>query len=158
MKTYREFLAEAQFKQDNPGGSWLRHKQENADTDYHRRKGLNGATTGYFNKNLHLPVSHLNHLPGAMGEHEFRDHGPKQDQLSKQIGHPSKFDSKNHPIMIGVNHRGEAHVMEGNHRLAYAKRHGISHIHAEVKYYNGGETHPGPHSPQSLLKLHKSDS
>jgi hypothetical protein len=157
MKSLAQFIIEASFRRDNPGGDWLKYKQEDAEEYYSRRKGLHGGTTGYFTKTLHLPVSHLSSLEGANGEHEFRHSGPKQEMVANQIGHPSNFNSKDHPIMVGINHKGVPYVMEGNHRLAYAKKHGISHIHAEVKYYNGGEDHEGPYSPKSLLKLHKAD-
>ena len=156
MKSFKAFiLEEIKYHQDNPGGSWEERKQNIANDHYAERKGLHGATTGYFNKNLRLPVNDIKHLPGAMGEHKFRDSGKKQDRISSQIGHPKNFNSKEHPIMIGVNHRGEAHVMEGNHRLAYAAKHKISHIYSEVKYYNGGERINGPHSPKKMLSLHK---
>jgi hypothetical protein len=165
MKTFKRFIVEnkddgPKFKRDNPGGDWLKHKQEDADADT-RRHGLRGATTGWFDKNLHLPVSSLKDLPGAMGEHKFRNDATssKSEQLTKDVGHPKNFQKNgDHPIMIGVNHRGEAHVMEGNHRLAYAKRHKISHIHTELKYYNGGEdVKDGTLPPHDALKLHHSN-
>jgi hypothetical protein len=164
IRRFADILKESsespKFRRDNPGGDWLKYKQEAADADMRKgRSGHRGATTGYFNKNLHLPVSKLHKLRGAMGEHKFRHEGPKAERLAKEIGHPKNFNSKDHPIMIGVNHHGEPHVMEGNHRLAYAHKHGISHIHAEVKYYNGGEDHPhlGDFHPHELLKHHKDD-
>jgi hypothetical protein len=72
------------------------------------------------------------------------------DNLEKEIGHPDNFNSEANPISIGINHRGEPHVMEGNHRLAYALKHKIPHIHAEVRYYNGGEEASGPMHPSKL--------
>jgi hypothetical protein len=157
MKTFIQFIEEAKFRRDNPGGSWLEYKQKNAEEHYDKKKGLHGGTTGWFTHNLNLPVSHLSSVEGLMGEHKFRDSGPKQDRLSAEIGNPSNFNSKDHPIMVGINHRGVPFVMEGNHRLAYAKKHGITHIHAEVKYYNGGEDREGAYSPKSLSQLHKED-
>jgi hypothetical protein len=164
MKTFKRFIVEnkddaPKFRTDNPGGDWLKHKQADADKDT-LRHGLRGGTTGYFSKNLRLPVAVLHHLPGAMGEEKFRDDPkkPKAANVEKQIGHPSKFDSEKHPIMVGVNHKGHAYVMEGNHRLAYAKRHKISHIHTELKYYNGGEdVKDGTLPPHDALKLHHSN-
>jgi hypothetical protein len=157
MKSLAQFMIESSFRRDNPGGDWLEYRREEAEEHYAKRKGLHGGTTGYFTKTLHLPVSHLSSLEGVMGEHKFRDSGPKQERVANEIGHPSNFNTKDYPIMVGINHKGVPYVMEGNHRLAYAKKHGISHIHAEVKYYNGGEDHEGPYSPKSLLKLHKAD-
>ena len=158
MKSFKLFLESVPtFRRDNPGGDWLKHKQEDAEASMDRTRGITGATTGYFNNTLWLPVSHLSSLRGARGEEAYRDSGPKQDRLSQQIGHPSNFNTKDNPIMVGINHNGEGVIPEGNHRLAYAKKHGISHIHAEVRYYNGGEDHEGPYSPKSMLALHKEE-
>lgn len=151
------------FKVDNPGGDWLKYKQEDAEermrkyghSDTHLGKGMTGSITGYYNKPVHIPVKHIQNLPGATGEEKFRDTGTKQKSLEKEVGHPDNFDTKKHPIFIGVNHLGHGYVMEGNHRLAYAKKHGISHIHAEVRYYNGGEDAEGPLHPDKLKQLHK---
>lgn len=156
MKSFSQFMEQSiPFRRDNPGGDWLKSKQKWANEDYRKYKGLNGSVTGYFTQLLHLPTDYLNSLPGARGEDEFRHRGPKQDMVSREIGHPSNFNSKDNPIMLGINHRGEAFVIEGNHRTAYARRNGIPHVHAEVRYYNGGEDVEGLHSPRSLFAMHK---
>lgn len=161
MGRFLRFLIEEEvkFHRDNPGGEWLKHKHEDAETHYKKKKGLHGGTTGWFSPYPHLPVSHLKKIPGANDEHYTREskHSQKSQHVEKQIGHPSKFDTKKYPIMVGVNHRGEAHVMEGNHRLGYAVRHGISHVHTEFKYYNGGEDVHGSHHPSIIKKLHKAE-
>ena len=67
----------------------------------------------------------------------------------------SGFSTKDHPIFIGVNHRGKPHVVEGNHRLAHAIKHGHEKIHAEVRYYNGGEDVKGQgFHPDQVLHMH----
>lgn len=169
MLSFKKFLEEdtkpLHFTQDNPGGEWLEHKKEDArnymrkyhNQESHLGKGITGSITGYYNKPVHIPVKHIQDLPGARGEEDYRDSGKKQEDLEKEIGHPSKFDTKNHPIFIGVNHLGHGYVMEGNHRLAYAKKHGISHIHAEVRYYNGGEEADKQMHPDTIQKLHKEE-
>lgn len=152
------------FRQDNPGGDWLASKQRWAEEDMAKRggkgyvgKGITGATTGYFNKPVNLPVSHLINLPGAEGEEAFRGNSDNQkmDHLKNEIGHPDNFDSEKHPIFIAVNHKGDSCVMEGNHRLTYAHQNGIKHIHTEVRYYNGGEDVNGHMHPAVLQALHK---
>lgn len=161
MKKLREILREERdkdFRTDNPGKEWLARKKASADEDYSKSKGLRGAVTGYYKGNIKMKTDDLHKLPGANGEHNFRDSGPKQDSVSNMVGHPSKFNTKEYPLMVGVNHRGEAHVMEGNHRLAYAKKHGIPHVHTEFKYYNGGEEVDGPHHPSKVAKMRVHDS
>ena len=140
-----------EFNRDNPGGDWLKNKQEDAEKTYERRRGITGAVTGYFDRKVKLPTSSLSGLRGARGEESYRTDSAKMSDLEKEIGHPSKFDSEKHPVSIGINHRGEAHVVEGNHRIAYAAKHGIPHVHAEVRYYNGGEVHNNhPLSPSNV--------
>lgn len=153
MLSFKKFIlneknSSLEFTQDNPGGEWLKNKQKRAEENPSLR-GIVGSTTGYFNHKAKIPTDKLDYLPGARGEHEFRDNSEKLKNLEKEIGHPSNFNSKKYPIMVGVNHNGNAHVMEGNHRLAYAKKYGISPIHTEVKYYNGGEEYKPKH-PDTL--------
>lgn len=144
------------FRRDNPGGEWLKRRQAEAEEHMHKMKGLHGGTTGWFPENLKLPVRHLKYLPGARDEQYHRNHfdSAKHQALSRAV-EKHGFNTKDHPIMIGVNHRGEAHVMEGNHRLAHAVRHGHEHIHAEVKYYNGGEDVDGDFHPKKVADMHR---
>lgn len=154
-----------EFHTDNPGGEWLQYKQQSArewmqkhgDSDTSLGKGFSGAVTGYFNKPLNLPVQHLSKLPGAMGEEQYRGSttNQKMKNLESEIGSPDNFDSKKYPIFVAVNHMGHAYVMEGNHRLEYARKNGISHIHTEVRYFNGGETADKLMHPSTITKLHK---
>lgn len=153
-------MTELRFRRDNPGGDWLHHTRERAKKNMDHHHGITGSVTGYFNKNLHLPVEHIKHLPGARGEEKHRHDfsNPKHERLAKDIKDSGGFNSKEHPIMIGVNHEGHGWVQEGNHRLAHAIKHGHSHIHAEVKYFNGGEDHAKGHlHPETLMKHHKED-
>jgi hypothetical protein len=161
---YDESVEPLKFTVDNPGGDWLDYKQQQArefiakhrDDNSSLGKGFSGAVTGYYNKPLNLPVRHLTNLPGAMGEEEYRSdtNNPKMHSLEKEIGDPKNFDSKAHPIFIAVNHMGHSYVIEGNHRLEYARKHGISHIHAEVRYFNGGEAVNKQMHPDKLKQLH----
>ena len=155
MKTFLEYITENDdLRYDNPGGDWLKGKQTDAEASYSRYKGITGSTTAYTrNRTVKLKVDAIKHLPGARGEEAWRDHSSKMDDLEKEVGHPSNFNSEQNPIMLAVNHRGEAFVQEGNHRLAYAAKHKIPHIHAEVRYYNGGEEADGPMHPSKLAGM-----
>lgn len=165
FQRYKSLISEsATFHQDNPGGEWEKRKQEYAEEDMtdhagkdgNLAKGFSGSVTGYFSKPLELPVEHLKNLPGIYSEHKFREDasGQKAKNLESDIGTPTNFDTKSHPIFITVNHRGEPYVSEGNHRLGYAVRHGIKKIHAEVRYFNGGENVKNNFHPDKLLELH----
>lgn len=169
MKSFKEFIFEnnkVQFQSDNPGGEWLKKKKQIADNQMERYKndkesptgrGIGGPITGYFTHHLKIPVKHLKHINGAMGEENHRNdfNNPKHIKLSKLIN-DNGFDTKKHPIQIGVNHKGDAYIVNGNHRLAHAIKNNHSHIHAEVKYYNGGEEIENKNfHPNNLLKHHK---
>jgi hypothetical protein len=144
----------ADFRRDNPGGDWLKRKQEQAGEHFRGHK-LSGAITGYFKHTLHLPVKHLTHIPGANGEHKYRDDhtSHKHQELAKSVKEKG-FNTEHDAILIGVNHHGEPHVLEGNHRLAHAAKHGIEKIHAEVRYWNGGEDAKGNFTPKHVASLH----
>jgi hypothetical protein len=155
MKSFRAFITETvKFHVDNPGGRWLQNKQEDAESRYrdHGHK-VSGPITGYFADKIKLKTEHLTELPGSKGEHSYRGHSFKMHELEREIGHPSKFNSEKNPILIGVNHRGEPHILEGNHRVAYAAKHGIPHVHAEVKYYAGGEGVNSKWHPSKVEKM-----
>ena len=167
MLSFKQFFkeeSELKFRRDNPGGGWLERakdraeeRMKNSSRETASSRGITGSTTGYFNKNLRLPTSYLRRLPGAMGEERYRAAGSKLKRLEDEVGHPDNFNSKDHPILIGVNQEGQAHIVEGNHRVAYADKHGISHVHAEVKYFNGGEEVEGNHHPDKMIKRHEEE-
>lgn len=169
MKSFKQFIKEdkdPKFRTDNPGGEWLANKKKRAEEGMKNHKldrqsidgkGLQGSTTGYFTHHLKLPVHELKHVPGAMGEEEHRDNfnSHKHKELTKSV-EKHGFDTSKHPILIGINHHGKPHVLEGNHRLAHAIKHGHEHIHAHVQYYNGGEEVKGQgFHPAQLLHHHR---
>lgn len=165
MLSFKNFLkeeTELKLRVDNPGGRWLQGKQDaaeermkNGPSETASSRGITGSTTGYFNKRIPLPTSYLNSLPGAMGEENFRGFSSKLKRLEDEVGHPDNFKSEDHPILVGVNHKGHAHIVEGNHRVAYANKHGIKSVHAEVKYFNGGEEVKGFHHPDKIIERSK---
>lgn len=136
-----------EFRRDNPGGRWLAGHRERAEKSGRK---ISGPVTGYHSSPVRISTNRLHRVPGAEGEHRYRDNSRKLQELEKTIGHPSKFDSQKHPVVVGVNHRGEGYVIEGNHRIAYARKHKIPHVHAEVRYYAGGEEVKGPYHPSKF--------
>ena len=149
------------FEQDYiPSEEWLKDKQEEAERAISTGrkdtygKGVMTSQTARFNL-INLPVSHLYTLPGANQEQQRRENTTtgKNIRLEAEIGTPSNFDTKKHPIHVLVNHKGEAYISEGNHRLAYAKRHGIGNVFAKIDYVAGGERANGPMSPDKVRSL-----
>lgn len=135
------------LRTDNPGGNWLEHErrraQENVDKGYTK---VSGALTGYLKKPIELDPRKLEVIPGARDE--VRVPGELQyDALRPKI---EAEGFQNHPILVGINHRGEPYIIEGNTRTAVARDLGIDRIPAEVRYYAGGEGVEGPMMPSLL--------
>lgn len=155
---FDEQIAEsARFRQDNPGGAWLKDKIDHAREIMMKSSGPSyssnlgsGSITGYFTDVLRLDPKSLQDIPGATGEERYRMRGERLDWLRDSIEqhgyHPS-------PILIMVNHLGEPYVVEGNHRLAEAILSDRPYIEADIRYINGGEDVPGPLHPSKIDEL-----
>lgn len=133
---------------DNPGGEWLEHERRRADERV--RSGgtkVSGAVTGYLKKPIELDPRKLEVIPGARNER--RVPGEFQyDQLRPSM--EEKGFLPDSPILVGINHRGEPYIIEGNTRAAVARDIGIDRIPAEVRYFAGGEGVEGRMMPSRL--------
>ena len=160
MKSFKQFLSEEttlKFIQDNPGGSWLDGKREDAE---HHKKNDHGAprrfgtVTGYFNRKVLLPVSLVSKFKGIQGEQS----NVRQDSLEwlvknmKETGMLPTESGKQYAPFITVDQTGEPWVNEGNHRIMAAKKLGWEFMPVEVRYFNGGEDEPGPLEPKDAIK------
>lgn len=161
-KSYAQSAKPSVVQYDNPGGQWLREKQEDAEAAMEKykgnvlrssfAKGLKGATTAYAGPVM-LPTELLAGLPGASGENR-RPGDPKFDELNALVerygfqADQSGSDGGSNAVLVGVNHKGEAYLIEGNTRTAVAASRGIPMIRAEVRWLNGGETAGGPITPE----------
>lgn len=136
------------IRTDNPGGQWLesqrRRAQENVDKGYTK---VSGAVTGYLKKPVELDPKKLEVIPGAMDER--RVPGEYQYDRLRPLIEAEGF-RQDRPILIGVNHRGEPYIIEGNTRAAVARDLGIDRIPAEVRYFAGGEQVGGLMEPGLL--------
>lgn len=151
-----------EFYQDNPavsrpdsGKEWLESnirftEERYADTEPSMLRGPITANLGSRNTDMFLSTDELTQLPGAMGE--ARGPGdPNFDRLLEQIKTEGfDPDQAGNKVVVGVNHKGEAYLMEGNTRAAVAKELGIPNIKTEVRYWNGGEMIDGPYKPEAV--------
>lgn len=146
---------------DNPSEEWVKNKQKYAEK-YAREGGksaqklLSGPQTAFLGtdnkKPLYLDTEFLSTLKGANDEVTDMSN-PKYVDLKKSVEKEGFVpDQKGNTILIGVNHKGQAFIMEGNNRVAVAKEYGVPSIKAEVKYFNGAEDADSPFSPQNILK------
>ncbi len=161
-KEYAQSSKPSLIQYDNPGGDWLAQKQARAEENMARtdlsvlrssmKKGISGATTAWSGP-VFLPTSLLKDLPGASGENR-RPGDPKFDQLDRLVqNYGFKEDQDGNAVLVGVNHKGEAYLIEGNTRTAVAASRGIERLRAEVRWFNGGETADGPITPEIVEQL-----
>jgi hypothetical protein len=149
------------YRQDNPayryqdenehGKAWLLDKQEGA-MESGDPTLLRGSVTAWMGtqRRMLLPVSFLAKIPGARNEKRIPGE-PQYDGLLahiKKVGH----DIDQVHILVGVNHFGEAYVIEGNTSIAVAPKFGITALPVEFRWFNGGEMATGPYSPATVAK------
>jgi hypothetical protein len=136
------------IRKDNPGGEWLKHERRRAEENVSKRSTpVSGAVTGYLKKTIELDPRKLEAVPGA--NNERRVSGESQYDRLRPLIEAEGF-RQDSPILVGVNHRGEPYIIEGNTRAAVARDLGIDRIPAEVRYFAGGEGVEGPMMPELL--------
>jgi hypothetical protein len=142
------------YRIDNPGGDWLKRKQEDALADERNHK-TKGATTAWVRPkdkegagNVSLPTSLLAKVPGMRGEVR----GPGDPQFDDLLAKVKKEGWNNDSaILVKVNHLGEPVIPEGNTRVAVAKAIGQKTVPVWVDWQNGAEQTKGPWSPENIL-------
>lgn len=143
------------FRFDNPGGSWLKRKQELADEamrNFEKRtasgKGLVGPSTAFTRKPYEFDAKFLKTIPGAYDEAPF----PGSYKFNNLAADVDKYGWNPTPIMINVNYKGEPFITEGNTRTAVANYFGIPSVPAEIRYLGGGEQALGDYTPDVFLQ------
>ena len=155
------------FRTDNPatkgyhnGEEWLKNKQKRAE-ESNDPTLLTGAITGYLGRDsnpLFINTNALLELKGASGEKRYP--GESQYDLLRGRVEERGFDpeQKYSPddeygssVLVGVNHKGEAFIIEGNTRVAVANDLNVPSLRVEVRYFNGAENVEGPYSPKNII-------
>lgn len=99
---------------------------------------------------LFLPSGFLKNLPGAANETRMAG-DPQFDRLMDSVKEGGfDPDQKGNKVVVGVNHLGQAYILEGNTRAAVAAELGVPSVKTEVRYFNGAEMVDGPFSPQRM--------
>ncbi len=122
-----------------------------AEERYGENKGFGGSVTAMTRSPVRLPLSMIGKFPGRNNE-DPKPGGYKYDRLMSSVKEQGGLNTKDNPISINVNHRGEAALSEGNNRMAVAKDLGHTHVWADVAYYNGAEHHTTSQLPADQLK------
>lgn len=143
-------------KVSNPGGDWLATKQRYAEEDAAKRARsgyaegtATGPVTGWLDKPVLMDPAKVSQLPGAMNE-QPKPGNPKYDALFKSMSRKGYDPEEGGPILVGVSHRGNAHIIEGNNRAAVARDLGLPAIPVEVRWFAGGEQASGAMHPDRL--------
>ena len=140
---------------DNPGGDWLAEQVEDAEARDRKGYRASGAITAHLRQPVMLPTAALDALPGARGEGSLRIPGEHQyDRLLESV-ESGGFDlSAERSVLVGVDHRGKAWMIEGNTRAAVARAKGIEAIPADVRWFAGGEAFAdGDFSPAAVQRM-----
>jgi len=144
---------EVDVRYDNPGGNWLKNQREDAEAviKKHGNIGASGALTAW-SKPVHVDPAKLSKIPGAMNERP-EPGNPKYDDLYQSIKRGGFDNQKSGPVLVGINHRGEPHIIEGNNRAAVARDLGVKSVPAEFRWFAGGEQANGfkPEHIKSLM-------
>ena len=155
------------YYEDNPttkgfSDDWMSTKQRYAEED--AAKGSLGATKKFFNgsitatiggsssQDMFLDTKFVSSLKGANDEvrnlNDIKFQELKKDILKEGFDP----DQKGNKILIGVNHKGDAFILEGNTRAAIAKEQNIPSVKTEVRYWNGAETVDGKYTPEKIIE------
>jgi hypothetical protein len=149
------------YYQDNPaltlsgGEEWLAYKQKVADDTYARRSGITGSTTATLGQRaeMFLPTDFLRRIPGLLNERRVSGEA-QYDALLRNVQEKGFLpDQGGNKVLLGVNHRGEPFLIEGNTRVAVASDVGVPSVRAEVHYFNGGEMVEGQFAPENVAGI-----
>ena len=143
---------------DNPGGEWLERKRQETIEEGRNEFGNYrrfGTVTGSYSGPVSVPMSVLSGIKGMRGE-QGKVRKSDLAEIKKIMSNTGKLPlgpsgSEYRPfIMVGQD--GVPWVNEGNHRIMAAAELGWETMLVEVRYFNGGETAPGPLSPDKIKK------
>ena len=155
------------FRTDNPatkgytgGEEWLKNKQKGAEKSGDPTL-LRGPITGYLGREsnpLFINTNALLELKGASGEKRYPGES-QYDSLRARVEERgfdpeqkySPDDEYGSSVIVGVNHKGEAFIIEGNTRVAVANDLNVPSLRVEVRYFNGAENVKGPYSPENII-------
>jgi hypothetical protein len=162
------------YRQDNPSvrdgnEEYILRKQKIAeeaaagDPDGAVGKLLTGPITAvmgmdFEKKPLFIKTSFLRTLTGANDEVRSGSDARYQalrEKVSKEGFDPEQADGQygGSAIVVGVNHRGQPYIIEGNTRVAVGSEFDVPSIRAELKYFNGAEEVESDFSPDKIINF-----
>ena len=140
------------FARDNPGGVWLAGKRKDVEDRAARSRSavgidarlLGGAVTAWTREPVMIDTDALDGVEGVMGERRVPGE-PRYDLLMETVAAEGWDPGQDgNAVLVGVAHDGRAWMLEGNTRLAVARALGLGELRAEIRWFNGAESEPGP--------------
>ena len=132
--------------------NWLPSKQKAAEEAVQKQGniGTSGPITAS-TETVYVDPAKLAEIPGSMNEQPGPGN-PKYDALIKSIGEEGFDPKESGPLLVGINHRGEPYLMQGNNRAAAARDLGIGSVPVKFRWYAGGED-AGGFGPADITAL-----
>jgi hypothetical protein len=154
----KEIEAPLQFASDIPSQNWLEGKRSMAKEAGKKPSGaprVYGSTTGYFSRNVMVPVDVLAKIKGENLEQQNvrpKDLDAIKKIMSESGRLPQSRDGGDYVPFITVAQDGTPYVNEGNHRIMAAKELGFKYLPIELRYFNGAELEGGILDPDLVKK------
>ena len=149
---------ELTFKSDIPSEKWLKEKKEISNEYGKKPSGAPrsyGSVTGYFSRNILLPVEELAKVKGENQEQQNirqKDLNAIKKIMSESGRLPQEKDGDEIPL-IAVAQDGTPYIIEGNHRIMAAKDLNFKYLPVEIKYFNGAEKESKFLDPEIVTKF-----
>ena len=148
--------AELKFKSDIPSEKWLKEKIKISNEYGKKPSGAPrsyGSITGYFSRNILLPVEELAKVKGENQEQQ-NIRQKDLDAIKKIMSESGRLPKDDIPL-VAVAQDGTPYIIEGNHRIMAAKDLNFKYLPVEIRYFNGAEQESKFLNPETVSNFDK---
>jgi len=147
---------ELKFKSDIPSEKWLKEKIKISNEYGKKPSGAPrsyGSLTGYFSRNILLPVEELAKVKGENQEQQ-NIRQKDLDAIKKIMSESGRLPKDDIPL-VAVAQDGTPYIIEGNHRIMAAKDLNFKYLPVEIRYFNGAEQESKFLNPETVSNFDK---
>lgn len=147
---------ELKFKSDIPSEKWLKEKIKISNEYGKKPSGAPrsyGSLTGYFSRNILLPVEELAKVKGENQEQQ-NIRQKDLDAIKKIMSESGRLPKDDIPL-VAVAQYGTPYIIEGNHRIMAAKDLNFKYLPVEIRYFNGAEQESKFLNPETVSNFDK---
>jgi hypothetical protein len=146
------------FKTDVPNANWLKEKREISNEYGKKPSGAPrayGSITGYFSRNLLVPIEELSKVKGENLEQQNVRQADLDaiKKIMSKTGRLPQESGGDYVPLITVAQDGTPYISEGNHRIMAAKELGFKYLPVEIRYFNGAEQESKFLNPKAVTKF-----